>query len=498
VTVSQQGIEEVVRTHGAPRAVDFYHYGCCASCPHHPNIIRLVGFTLPPPTPSGQPRLDDAQGAKKTCLVYEFAARGGVQNVLKDNVQAAELTWFHRVKIALGVAKGLAYMHHRDHARPAFHRDIKAANIALTNGLVPKIIDCGLAKYVPEHDANSSKVGASIHTMTGARFGTIGYMCEKYCKRADMNFDSKCEIFSVGIFLLELFSGQLQGSNTDCNLEDMLDDDEEPLLPDARAGQWPTEAARQFLVLASECVVKHAKRRSDMRSVVQTLSRVVGLHQTSALESSLLRTQEQLVAENERLVLQQDVAERLSQESTHTCVVCVRTFPHSGGVMCAKQPAHFLCAEDFSDMIISQCSDMGQFIKVGCHIVCPMCLAVPVPRGEVQLETHLTLSTLKTHASEESFACFMAACLRADRDLEDRKVGAERARDQERHMDELQALRNELLVDKVAASAQRHRHRIINDILTLKCPHCSVAVFNFTACFAVQHTADDDDFAGPR
>jgi len=95
----------------------------------------------------------------------------------------------------------------------------------------------------------------------------------------------------------------------------------------------------------------------------------------------------------------------------------------------------------------------------------------------------------------------MAACLRADRDLEDRKVGAERARDQERHMDELQALRNELLVDKaakLAASAQRHRHRIINDILTLKCPHCSVAVFNFTACFAVQHTADDDDFAGPR
>jgi len=382
----------------------------------------------------------------------------------------------------LGIAKGLSYMHNRDSDRPAYHRDIKAANIALTPDLVPKIIDCGLAKYVPE----TKGAGMSIHTMTGARFGTIGYMCEKYCKRADMAFDGKCEVFSFGIVLLELFTGHLQGSNRDYNLEDMVDDDDELLVPDARAGPWPVEAAKMFIELASECVVKYNKRRSDMRAVVQALSRICSLHQTSARESSLLRTQEQLVAENERLVLQRDVDDRLAQEPKHECVVCYDTFPLSSGVLCDHSNAnahtnananvngseqHFFCDEDFSNMISSQCSHMAPFIKFGCKIVCQMCLAIRVPIGETQVQSPMSLSTLQAHASEEAFASYMAAGLAADRDLEDRKVEAERVMVRERHEDEMQELRDEVIADKVSkleAATQRHRQRIINDILTLR------------------------------
>ncbi len=460
---------------------------------NHPNIIRLLGYTLP-------------QGFNKICLVYEYASRGGLHTVLKDDTQASELAWFHRVKIALGVAKGLAYMHHRDADRPAFHRDIKAANIALTNGLIPKIIDCGLAKYMPEKDTNM-KGPASIHSMTGARFGTVGYMCEKYCKRADMLFDAKCEIFSFGIVLLELYSGEIQGSNSKLNLEDMLlktllkigkddEDDEDHLISDHRAGSWPEEAARLYLELASECVATYAKRRSNMGSVNQSLSRILDLHQASTLESSLLQIRDQLTAENELLSLRLDVADRLSMESMHNCIVCSNTFPLTKGVMCPREDVkdvsecHFFCDEDFSDMINSQCSDIGQFIKFGCKIVCPMCLALPVLQGEVQVQTQLSLSA---HVTEESLVSYIDACRRADRDLEDRKNDVERTRDQERHMDEMQALREENLDNKTAkltASAERHRQRIINDILTLKCPHCGVTVFDFDACFAVQHSSD--------
>mmetsp|Transcript_9156 Transcript_9156/g.13804 ORF Transcript_9156/g.13804 Transcript_9156/m.13804 type:complete len:890 (-) Transcript_9156:83-2752(-) len=456
---------------------------------NHPNIIRLLGYTLP--------AVDvlPAQGLNNICLVYEYASRGGLHNVLKDDTQASELPWFQRVKIALGVAKGLAYMHHRDANRPAFHRDIKAANIALTSGLTPKIIDCGLAKYMPEKETNM-KGPTSIHSMTGARFGTVGYMCEKYCKRAEMLFDAKCEIFSFGIVLLELYCGEIQGSNSELNLEEMLDDEDDMISADQRAGSWPEEAASLYLELASECVAKYSKRRSNMRSVVQSLSRILALHQVSTLESSLLQLRDQLTAKNELLSLKLDVADRLSLESMHNCIVCFNTYPLSKGVMCPREnvedlnECHFFCDEDFSDMISSQSSDIGQFIKFGCKIVCPMCLAVPVPQGEVQVQTQLPLSA---HATEEALSSYIEACRRADRDLEDRKNAVERARDQERHMDEMQALREEMMENKtakLAASAERHRQRIINDILTLKCPHCGLTVFDFDACFAVQHSPD--------
>ena len=121
-------------------------------------------------------------------------------------------------------------------------------------------------------------------------------------------------------------------------------------------------------------------------------------------------------------------------------------------------------------MISSQCSRMP-FIKFGCKILCQMCLAIPVPIGEIQVQSPMSLSTLQAHASEEAFTSYMAAGLAADRDLEDRKVEAERVMVRERHEDEMQELRNELIADntaKLEAATQRHRQRIINDILTLR------------------------------
>ena len=132
------------------------------------------------------------------------------------------------------MAKGLSYMHNRDPDRPAFHRDIKAANVALTEAFVSKIIDCGLAKYVPE----SSAGGKSLNIATGALVGTKGYICPKYCQSARMAYNAKCEVFSFGILLLELVSGHLQGSQQDADgeeigLEEMLDEEgEEGIVPE--------------------------------------------------------------------------------------------------------------------------------------------------------------------------------------------------------------------------------------------------------------------------
>ena len=114
------------------------------------------------------------------------------------------MLWQYRLKIAIGVAKGLYCMHNNIPGRPAYHRDMKAANIAIMADYTAKIIDCGSSKYVPE----TLLQGLSMHTSASSRHGTVGYMCPWYYKR-NMPYDSRCEIFSFGIVFLELITGCL-------------------------------------------------------------------------------------------------------------------------------------------------------------------------------------------------------------------------------------------------------------------------------------------------
>ena len=132
----------------------------------HPNIIRLLGFSMP---------LDHAaaQGSNTMCLLYEYAARGSVDKILKDDGSAQLLTWQLRLRIMLQIATALNYMHKR-FASPAYHRDVKSANVVITDDLVAKLIDCGLSKYVPEQGADAGfSVAVSLPNM---RFGTAQYV----------------------------------------------------------------------------------------------------------------------------------------------------------------------------------------------------------------------------------------------------------------------------------------------------------------------------------
>jgi interleukin-1 receptor-associated kinase 4 len=452
---------------------------------NHPNIIRLLGYSL------GGEHGDPSN----MCLVYAFAAYGGLHKVLAADTNATALTWRHRLQVAPGVVKGLSYMHNRDTGRPAYHRDIKAANIALTESFAPKIIDCGLAKYVPEDISN---VGMSIRTGTGGgRFGTIGYICPKYNQKADMLYDAKCEIYSFGILLLEIITGRIQ------NHPDLLDDllDEERIVPDVRAGQWPVDTAKQLIQLAADCIEKYHKRLSNMLSVLRTLKNIEELHPRSALEASMLQAQDEVAAEVQQLRLHRDIVERRElalRGAEHTCCVCMDTFPLSQGVLCAgsgdpEHGNHFFCNSDLNDMISSQCSDINTFVRFGCKVVCCVCLATPVAVGEPQVQTEIDLSVLGAHASKEALVQFVVANRTAVEDLSERRRVAESALARERHADELQALRDSMLLDrevKLASSVQRHRLRIIDDILTLKCPHCSVAMLDFDGCFSVEHRSD--------
>ena len=134
----------------------------------HANVIKLYAFSEPKSAPveGGFPRM---------YLAYELCSGGTLADSLRSDDLAAQLSWDKRLALVLGVAQALVYLHNPAHGRATiFHRDVKPQNIALGAGEwpAPKLIDCGLARYIPSHDSKLSH-----HSKTGQVFGTPGYQC---------------------------------------------------------------------------------------------------------------------------------------------------------------------------------------------------------------------------------------------------------------------------------------------------------------------------------
>ncbi|XP_035539326.1 proline-rich receptor-like protein kinase PERK1 isoform X1 [Juglans regia] len=145
---------------------------------HHKHLVSLVGYCI-----TGSQRL----------LVYEFVTNNTLEFHLHGNGRPT-MDWPTRLKIALGSAKGLAYLHEDCHPR-IIHRDIKAANILLDFKFEAKVADFGLAKF--SSDANT-------HVSTRV-MGTFGYLAPEYASSGKLS--DKSDVFSYGVMLLELITG---------------------------------------------------------------------------------------------------------------------------------------------------------------------------------------------------------------------------------------------------------------------------------------------------
>ncbi|KAL5711952.1 non-specific serine/threonine protein kinase [Ranunculus cassubicifolius] len=140
---------------------------------NHKNLVRLLGFC-----DEGTHRL----------LVYEFMRNGSLENFLfGDSI----LDWNQRIKIAFGIARGLAYLH-EDCSSQIIHCDIKPQNILLDDSYVARISDFGLAKLL---------MNEQTRTITGIR-GTRGYVAPEWFK--NMAITAKVDVYSFGIMLLEI------------------------------------------------------------------------------------------------------------------------------------------------------------------------------------------------------------------------------------------------------------------------------------------------------
>ena len=106
-----------------------------------------------------------------------------------------KLDWDMRLSIALGAAKGLAYLHHDCNPR-IVHRDVKSSNILLDQSFEAHLTDFGIAKSISLTKAHTSTLV----------MGTIGYIDPEYARTSRLN--EKSDIYSFGIVLLELMTGR--------------------------------------------------------------------------------------------------------------------------------------------------------------------------------------------------------------------------------------------------------------------------------------------------
>ncbi|XP_020113185.1 LRR receptor-like serine/threonine-protein kinase ERL1 [Ananas comosus] len=159
----------------------------------HRNLVSLHGYSL---SPHGN------------LLFYDYMENGSLWDLLHGPSKKVKLDWDTRLKIAVGAAQGLAYLHHDCDPR-IIHRDVKSSNILLDENFEAHLSDFGTAKCVP-----SAKTHASTYVL-----GTIGYIDPEYARTSRIN--EKSDVYSFGIVLLELLTGKKAVDN-ESNLHQLI------------------------------------------------------------------------------------------------------------------------------------------------------------------------------------------------------------------------------------------------------------------------------------
>ncbi|KAJ0611544.1 putative protein kinase RLK-Pelle-LRR-Xa family [Helianthus annuus] len=228
----------------------------------HRNLVPLLGFCV-----TKQERF----------LVYKYMSNGTLHDNLHpvgDN--ASPMEWWVRLKVAVGAAKGFAWLHHNCNPR-ILHRNISSKCILLDQEFEPKISDFGLARLM-------NPVDTHLSTFVNGEFGDIGYVAPEYART--LVATPKGDVYSFGVVLLEIvtgekpthvskapetFKGNLVEWISDLSVESKLHDS----IDESLVAKGYDSEVFQVLKIACSCVLPAHKERPTMFEVYQFL-RAIG------------------------------------------------------------------------------------------------------------------------------------------------------------------------------------------------------------------------------
>ncbi|CAL2235150.1 unnamed protein product [Prunus armeniaca] len=235
-------------------AEDFINEVASIGRTSHVNIVTLSGFCY--------------ERKDKRALIYEFMHNGSLDNFIHKRGSETEncrLEWKTLSEIAVGIARGLEYLHRGCNTR-ILHLDIKPQNILLDTNFCPKIADFGLAKLC--------KTKESIVSMMGTR-GTAGYIAPEVFSRNFGGVSHKSDVYSYGMLVLEMVGARNLDSGVSHTSEMFphyvyreleLDNDENVF---GAITEEEKEIARKMVLISLWCIQTNPSDRPSMSKVVE-------------------------------------------------------------------------------------------------------------------------------------------------------------------------------------------------------------------------------------
>ncbi|EYU33875.1 hypothetical protein ABFS82_08G152200 [Erythranthe guttata] len=225
----------------------------------HPNIVALAGYC--------------AEHGQRL-LVHDYIGNGSLHDMLHfADERSKMLTWNARVRVALGTARALEYLH--EVCLPSVvHRNLKSANILLDEDLNPHLSDSGLAALAPNTERQVSST---------QMIGSFGYSAPEFALSGI--YTVKSDVYSFGVVMLELLTGRKPLDSSRARSEQSLVRWASPQLHDIDAlakmvdptldGMYPAKSLSRFADIIALCVQPEPEFRPPMSEVVQALVRLM-------------------------------------------------------------------------------------------------------------------------------------------------------------------------------------------------------------------------------
>ncbi|XP_073292805.1 probable serine/threonine-protein kinase PBL23 [Primulina huaijiensis] len=216
----------------------------------HENIVQLLGYCC---------------CAEMFAIVYI-----SVDSSLKQRLK--QLIWSERMKVAVGVAKALEYLH--SSYPPIIHRDLKSSNILLSKDCEPQLSEFGAAAA---HDLQTEESIADCK-MPVYMSGSFGYQAPEYVMYGKV--DEKIDVYSYGVVILELITGNeairtSPGSNQECLVlwaRSLLNSGlSERLIDPILHGEHDKDEMKIMMAVARLCLLHSSSRRPAMKTILRLL-----------------------------------------------------------------------------------------------------------------------------------------------------------------------------------------------------------------------------------